>query len=94
MNGLKIIRAVVFILTISLIFVFFMFGKIIYNQKKQTLTDNVADIHLSQSFGSEIKNIVAHESNLYIMISGGGSDDRIVVYNQNSNKIIHTIFID
>lgn len=91
MNGLKIIKLTVFLLGIFILCAIGLCTKTIYD--KQNGPD-FNDINLNQPEGSYIKNIVAAQKDLYIMISGGGINDRVVVFSPEKGKVIYNISID
>ena len=93
MDKLKLIKALVFIMTTIMFFGLIMCVRIIYdkNHPKNQDLDNVS---LSQPFGSKIKNIVAGDKYLYIMLKGGGINDRIAVFSPQEHKVLYIINID
>jgi len=93
MNGLKLIKIAVFLMTFILFFGLILCVKIIYENSHKN-PDNFENIDLQQPFGSKIKNIVAGKEDLYIMIKGGGMDDRIAVYSPEKHKVLYFINVE
>ena len=93
MDKLKLIKSLVFIMTTIMFFGLIMCVRIIYD-KNHHKNQNLNDISLSQPFGSKIKNIVADDEYLYIMLRGGGINDRIAVFSPQEHKVLYIINID
>lgn len=93
MNGLKLIKAAVFLMTFVLFFGLIMCVRIIYENNHKN-SDDFENIDLQQPFGSRIKNIVAGREDLYIMIKGGGINDRIAVYSPEKHKVLYFINVE
>ena len=91
MNRLWAIKIIVFIFTFLLIFgTLVLVGKIYGNFTHR----RISDIVLNQPTGSEIKNIVADNGELYVWVSGGGISDRIVVYDTSKHKVMLNIVLN
>ena len=67
--------------------------QIIYD-KNHHKNQNLNDIALSQPFGTKIKNIVAVDEYLYIMLKGGGTNDRIAVFSPQEHKVLYIINVN
>jgi len=91
MNGLKMIKSLVFLLTFLIFFGLVMCTKIIYDNNKEKSLNN---INLMQPEGSSIKNIVEVDKDLYIMIKGGGLNDRIAVFSPQKHKVLYIINVN
>lgn len=91
MNGLKIIKLTVFLLGIFILFAVGLCTKTIYDKQNTAFP---SEISLMQPEGSYIKNIVAAQKDLYIMVSGGGISDRVVVFSPKKGKVIYNISIN
>lgn len=91
MNGLKIIKLFVFVLTAIIFFGLILCAKIIYNNTHRSHHENIS---LQQPYGTKIKNILALEKDLYIMVKGGGINDRILVYSPEEHKVLYIINVD
>lgn len=94
MDQLKIIKTIVFIMTFLLIFGIIMLVNGILNKQQKNSQKNNTEINLQQPKDSSIKNIVTLDNKLYILISGGGLPDRIVVIDANSGKKVTDIKVN
>lgn len=94
MDQLKIIKTIVFIMTFLLIFGIIMLVNGMLNKQKKDSQKNNTEINLQQPKDSAIKNIVTLDNKLYILISGGGLPDRIVVIDANSGKKVTDIKVN
>ena len=90
MSGLKIMKIAVSVLTFLLFFGIFLSLKIVY-ERAQSRTFSATDINLGQPEGSTIKNIVADEKVLYIIVENGGLSDRILVFSPEKHQVLYTV---
>jgi len=93
MSGLKIIKFAVFFMTSVLLFGLILCLQIIY-EKNHKSSVNFENIDLQQPFDSKIKNIVAGDKDLYIMLEGGGLGERIAVYSPEKQKVLYFINVE
>lgn len=94
MNGLKIAKVAVLIMSLLIVGVLALCLNTVHKQYKSAKINSVSQILLNEPEGSSIKNIVAMEKELYIMVSGGGKSDRIVVVSPESRKVMYSISVD
>lgn len=91
MSKLKVIKAVVFILTFVIVFALVvLINKLagIEGKPQMALEDNIV---LSQPLGSTIKDILTKDNYLYITVSGGNLADRIVIVDMNDGRVVSNI---
>lgn len=77
MNKLKIVKAIVAIMTFLLLFGFLIAAGTIYkkiNQKPQK-----TNVTLNEPVGSQIADYKIADKNLYLLIKGGNISDRIII---------------
>ena len=92
MLKLKILKAVVFILTFLLIFgIVVLASRLSGGLKKKTAARPVA---LGEPEGSEIGAVAAAGNNLYIPVKGGGRPDRVIIFDTETYRTISTININ
>lgn len=89
MDKLKFIKLIVFILTFLLVFGILVAAASIY--KKTTRNKTLSDISLMQPAGSYIADYRVDNGNIYILVKGGKTADRIVIINQASQTVAATI---
>jgi len=94
MNGLKIAKGAVLIMTLMIVGVLILCLNVVQKQYKNAKINSISNISLDEPEGSNIKNIVAQEKELYIMVAGGGKSDRIVVVSPETRKVIYSISTD
>lgn len=80
MDKLKLIKAVVALLTFLIVFGILMAATLIYKKiNPSTPTDNLAELSLNEPSGSRIHTLFESEGNLYFLIKDGGEPDRLLV---------------
>ena len=88
MLKLKILKAVVFILTFLLIFgIVVLASRLSGGLKKKTAARPEPE-------GSEIGAVAAAGNNLYIPVKGGGRPDRVIIFDTETYRTISTININ
>ena len=94
MLKLKILKAVVFILTFLLIFgIVVLASRLSGGLKKKTAARPVS-VALGEPEGSEIGAVAAAGNNLYIPVTGGGRPDRVIIFDTETYRTISTININ
>ena len=94
MLKLKILKAVVFILTFLLIFgIVVLASRLSGGLKKKTAARPVS-VALGEPEGSEIGAVAAAGNNLYIPVKGGGGPDRVIIFDTETYRTISTININ
>ena len=93
MLKLKILKATVFILTFLLIFGIIVLGMQLI-KKKQNKTNIPYQISLEEPSGTQIKQIISNDDIFYILLQGGNTSDRIIIFDTQNNKKISTITIN
>ncbi|MCQ2740819.1 MAG: hypothetical protein MJ210_01710 [Alphaproteobacteria bacterium] len=86
MNKLKLIKALVFFMTFLLCSGIIYFGMLIH-QRFSSVKDGNAEISLNQPQGSYIADFRTDADNLYILIKGGNTADRIIRVNTKNQKL-------
>ena len=76
------------------IYLFFYLIKEMFLNRKYLNDNNFENIDLQQPFDSKIKNIVAGDKDLYIMLEGGGLGERIAVYSPEKQKVLYFINVE
>lgn len=94
MDKLKLIKSIVFILTFLLILGSFSLIMLIFKKSPQFSENLEQNIKLEQPYGSYIKDFKIENENLYILTSGGGLEDRIVIFNTTKGKQVSVININ
>ena len=93
MLKLKILKAVVFILTFLLIFgIVVLASRLSGGLKKKTARP--VSVALGEPEGSEIGAVAAAGNNLYIPVKGGGRPDRVIIFDTETYRTISTININ
>jgi len=83
---LRVVKAIVFVLTIS---IFFTFGLVIYKLTENPSKNNTIEkqrFELNQPAGSEIQGFKIDGEFVYIHVKNGGKKERILVIDTNKNK--------
>lgn len=93
MDKLKIIKSIVFVLTLLLIIGSFSIIMLLLKKSSTPAMFNT-QIALEEPYGSYIKDIKIKDEYIYILTSGGGKEDRIIIYNQTTGKPVSTININ
>ena len=92
MDKLKVIKAIVVMITFLLVFGSLMLLTIIYKKaQQQPMTDTYSESSLQEPQGSSIISIDVLQENLAILVKGGGLSDRIIIYNPQKMAKIATI---
>lgn len=94
MNKLKLIKAAVFILTFLLVFGTLSFLGLLYQKTHKSAQPLPAGLSLKQPAGSYIKQFSQENGKLYLLVIGGGEEDRIVIFDSNDGKTLTTINLD
>lgn len=94
MDKLKWIKFTVFILTFLLVFcTLYVLGLFLQKTHNKT-SDEPININLQQPQGTYIKEFRVENDLLYILAVGGGFEDRVIIYDTQSNKIRTTLKIN
>lgn len=93
MDKLKLIKSIVFVLTLLLIIGSFSIIMLLFKKTSTPSTLN-AKINLEEPYGSYIKDFKIKDDYIYILTSGGGKEDRIIIYDTTTNKQVSTININ
>lgn len=93
MDKLKVIKLVVFILTFLLIFSTLSIIGLFLKKAQKNTTDTPQQISLNQPLGSYVKDMQINDNKVYLLMVGGGEEDRIIIYDHSDNKITTTIKI-
>lgn len=89
MNKLKLVKILVFILTFLLIFGSLIALTAVFKHSRPiAMAEN---IYLNEPAGSSIADFKEKNKNLYILIKDGGTDDRIIIIDKKSSKIVSKI---
>lgn len=86
MDKLKLIKITVFVLTFLLILGTMTFLANLYKQIHKTPVEIPSIISLNQPQGSLIQQFQQDKGIVYLLIQGGGEDDRIVIFDSNLGK--------
>ncbi len=92
MTRLKIIKLTVFVLTFLLVFGSLSAIMIVYKKLAPT-SHPLQDISLNQPAGSYITDYKFNNDNLYVLIKGGNTSDRIVIIDPQRQNLSATIKI-
>lgn len=103
MDKLKIVKAIVFILTFMIILGFIMLAVGLMNgvhKKKGVTFDNEQlidtvrkqEVWLGENSGSSIKDVLSCGDNICIVITNGGICDRIYVVN-NAGDVLQKVYV-
>jgi len=93
MKSLKIIKAIVFVLTVA---IFFTFGLVVYKlstSSSKDISKEIKKLELNQPAGSEIENIKIEDNILFIHVKNGGLKERVIVIDSKENKIKSEIIL-
>lgn len=85
MNQLKLIKAIVVVVTFLLVFGSLLLLTVIY-KKAQPKPDTFTEISLDQPSGSFIASVTETNGSLAILIKDGGIKDRIILFNPQTMK--------
>lgn len=91
MNKLRIVKAIVFLLTFLIIFGMILAGYTIYKKVQHPSQKQNLTINLNQPNGSHISDIKTSDNALYILITGGHQPDRIVAVRSSDLSVSATI---
>ncbi len=94
MDKLKLIKTVVVILTLLLIFGTLTFLGLFVHKTRAAQQSLPAEISLGEPRGSIIKQISDNGETLYMLVIGGGADDRVIVFDAAGGRKISTIKIN
>lgn len=94
MDKLKLIKMSVFILTFLLIFGTLSILGILFQKSRNTETALPPQISLQEPRGSLIKQINQEDGKLYMLVIGGGDEDRIIIFDTLNGKKLSTIKIN
>lgn len=94
MDKLKLVKSAVFILTFMLIFGTLLFLGALFKKTHKTPVEFPSLISLNQPRGSIIQQITQNNGVLYMLIQGGGEDDRIVIFDTNAVKKVTTLTLN
>lgn len=95
MLKLKILKAVVFIMTFLLIagiavLVFQLAGGL----KRISAAPKETTVSLGEPQGARIEQTAAEGNNLYLLVKGGGRPDRIIIFDTETSRAASTININ
>lgn len=91
MDKLKLIKSAVFILTFLLVFGTLLFLGALYKKTRKNPVKIPAEISLNEPRGSIIQQIRQNNGTLYMLIQGGGLDDRIVIFDTDNARKVTTL---
>lgn len=91
MDKLKLVKSAVFVLTFLLIFGTLLFLGTLFKKTHKTPAEIPAEISLNEPHGSLIQQIAQNDGMLYLLVQGGGKDDRIVIFDTGNAKKITTL---
>lgn len=94
MNKLKLVKTAVFLLTFLLVFGTLVVLSTLFQKTQKTQEELPSSISLNEPKGSVIQQIRQNDDTLYLLIQGGGLDDRIVIFDGKIGKKISTIQIN
>ncbi len=94
MDKLKLIKNIVAILTLLLIFGTLTFLGLFVHKTRVVQQSLPAEVSLGEPRGSIIKQISNNGETLYMLVIGGGSDDRVIVFDAALGKKISTLKIN
>ena len=94
MLKLKILKAVVLILTFLLIFGINVLASRLSGGLKKKTAARPASVTLGEPEGSEIGAVATAGNNLYIPVKGGGRPDRVIIFDTETYRPISTININ
>ena len=94
MDKLKLIKTVVVILTLLLIFGTLTLLGLFVHKTRTAQQPLPAEVNLGEPHGSIIKQISNSGETLYMLVIGGGEDDRIIVFDAAGGKKISTLKIN
>ncbi|MBE6452163.1 MAG: hypothetical protein E7012_01570 [Alphaproteobacteria bacterium] len=83
MNKLKAIKITVAFLTFLLVFGMLSAVGIIFKKATSSTTQSTSR-PLNQPKGSKISSFKTDNNNLYLLVNGGGIDDRIIIINKQN----------
>lgn len=94
MDKLKLVKSAVFILTFMLVFGTLLFLGALFKKTHKTSAEIPSRISLNQPRGSIIQQISQNDGTLYMLIQGGGEDDRIIIFDTNTVKKVTTLTLN
>lgn len=94
MDKLKLVKTAVIILTFLLVFGTLSFLGILFQKTHKKAENLPSQISLKQPSGSYIKQFTQEDERLYLLVIGGGEDDRIVIFDSNSGTLVTTVTIN
>ena len=92
MDKLKLVKAVVALLTFLLVFGILMAATLVYkNIKSSQPSAEVSSLSLGEPNGSRINSMLEYKGYLYILVKDGGESDRIVVFDTQKGQPVSKI---
>lgn len=91
MNRLKFVKFIVFVLSFLLIFGTLCAGTIIYKKVGGKTKKEVAELNLNQPKDSHIADMRIDGKNLYVLIKGTKTPDRVIIIDTSVPNIVTTI---
>ncbi len=86
MDKLKLVKTIVFIITFLLIFGTMLLLGVLYRRTHKATPTAPQTIALQEPQGSRIESIEYGNGNLYILVKGGGENDRVIIYSVSDGK--------
>lgn len=94
MNKLKLVKTAVFLLTFLLVFGTLLVLGTLFQKTHKTQEELPSSSNLNEPKGSTIQQIEQNQETLYLLIQGGGQDDRVIIFDSKLGKKITTIKIN
>lgn len=91
MDKLKIVKAIVFILTFLLVFGVLTVLGLLFQKTKKVNAPLPSEFSLNQPQGSTIASFKEVNGLLYILVKDGGLEDRIVVLDPSNSDSVYQI---
>lgn len=91
MNKLKFVKALVFFLTLTIIFGMILVGNAIYRKTQRTKITETTVLNLAQPRGSKISDIKTTDNMIHLLIRGGKQSDRIISVRTLDNSVASII---
>lgn len=86
MDKLKLIKAMVFVMTFLLVFGSLVMLGTLFQKSRGADAPAFPDTVLNEPAGSSIKDVTPSENHLFITVSEGGKSDRIIIFDLTSGQ--------
>lgn len=94
MDKLKLVKIAVFSLTFLLILGTLTFLGLFFQKTRASKIELPSEISLQEPEGSLIKQIENQNGRLYLLVIGGGENDRVIIFDPNSGQKISKLKIN